>query len=212
MNYLTGLSSTTAGKLLPPVCSTLDSSGDTVAIYHCDGGQYSGSSYLCQIPSDGKQHVHTGDGYYNTVTGQQFKSVPQSSSRQTWPGLDRVNVTVLDQHKQQCSLVTCSRGHLTHMFLSCDVATSCLAEHDVIYSLRSQTWALPTLKSCPVALGVTSLPPSFPCQSDEWRVPYSLVCDHRPDCLDGSDETFCTFTPCYWHSQFQCLNQQVCFV
>ena len=63
-----------------------------------------------------------------------------------------------------------------------------------------------------ISVRFQTYPPSFQCQSETQRVPYSLVCDHRQDCLDGSDETFCTFLPCYLHYQFQRLNKQVCLV
>ncbi|XP_025083281.1 sortilin-related receptor-like [Pomacea canaliculata] len=40
-------------------------------------------------------------------------------------------------------------------------------------------------------------------------VPYPLVCDHRPDCSDNSDESFCVFSSCPWYKNvFQCSNKQ----
>nr|KAG5711570.1 hypothetical protein BaRGS_016752 [Batillaria attramentaria] len=42
----------------------------------------------------------------------------------------------------------------------------------------------------------TSLTEDFTCSSGEERVPYTLVCDFRQDCSDGSDESFCVFQPC----------------
>ena len=128
-----------------------------------------------------------------------------SASQPTFPSLAKLNATVLGG---QWRMVTCPDGHMTHAFLACDVSVSCWAGNDVIFSLHPHTWALPTPQSCSAPLAVTSLPPSFPCPSGEWRVPYSLVCDHRPDCQDGSDETFCLFSTCH-ESHFQCLNKQV---
>ena len=36
----------------------------------------------------------------------------------------------------------------------------------------------------------------FQCRDNSCCVPYTLVCDHRQDCADGSDENFCVFQPC----------------
>ena len=36
----------------------------------------------------------------------------------------------------------------------------------------------------------------FQCRDNGGCVPYTLVCDHRQDCADGSDEDFCVFQPC----------------
>nr|KAG5701005.1 hypothetical protein BaRGS_022716 [Batillaria attramentaria] len=54
---------------------------------------------------------------------------------------------------------------------------------------------------------MTPLPPSFTCKKDEMRVPYTLVCDFRPDCSDASDEDFCVFRPCKI-GQFHCGDKQ----
>ena len=47
----------------------------------------------------------------------------------------------------------------------------------------------------------------FQCRDNSGCVPYTLVCDHRQDCADGSDEDFCVFQPCDW-SQFACHNKK----
>ena len=93
------------------------------------------------------------------------------------------------------SLITCPDAHVTHTFLACDVESAC--------------WALDlsTSVSCPAPL--TPLPPSFTCNNGVQHVPYTLVCDHRSDCSDRSDERFCVFTPCNVTSQFQCRNKEV---
>ena len=179
-----------------------------VSVCRDEVGRY--RKYMCQTPRGRKQqHFSDGDGSDDTVQGYRPESMSRSASQHTWPSLAPVNVTVLGQHRQQWSMVTCPTGHVTHAFLACDVSTSCWAEGDAIFSLQPETWALPTSQSCPAPLTMTSLPPSFPCDSDEWRVPFSLVCDHLRDCLDGSDETFCKFTPCSWQSLFQCQSKQV---
>ena len=193
-----------------PVCGRLYRNPYSAYFSDCIAARNFVTKHMCQIPHHPKQQYDYDDyGSGDTVHGHRPESVSRSTSQHTWPSLATVNSTALGQHRQQWNMVTCPKGHVTHVFLACDVSVSCFAEGDTIFSLHPETWALPSSQSCPVPLGVTS-PPSFPCDSDEWRVPYSLLCDHRRDCLDGSDETFCKFTPCSWQSQFQCLNMQVC--
>ena len=94
------------------------------------------------------------------------------------------------------SHVTCPTGHMTLTFLACDVQSACWASH-----MDSQA------SSCGAAL--TPLPPSFTCGNGVERVPYTLVCDHRSDCSDNSDENFCVFPSCRLLGQLQCTNKQV---
>lgn len=105
---------------------------------------------------------------------------------------------------------TCPQGgHLTHEFLACDVESSCWAR-DVAASVSCKA----TRNDDPAAFcgaALTPLPPSFPCSNGRGEVPYTLVCDHRPDCSDSSDEKFCVFPPCDVMTQFDCGNQQVRF-
>ena len=105
--------------------------------------------------------------------------------------------------------VECPGGHVTHSFLACDVQSACWGDDFVTYHSGGDGWAVPTSSSCRAPL--TSLPPSFECSEESrgQRVPYSMVCDHRPDCVDGSDEDFCVFPECDQNSQFQCNNKQV---
>ena len=155
---------------------------------------------MCQIPvSEHGQHI-------------QSPSLP--AGQQTSPNLAKanVNVTIAGQSYSKWSPVSCPKGHLTHNFLACDVSTSCWARSDVTFSFSPDTWAFPTSLSCPVQPAKMSPAPYFPCKSEEQRVPYSLVCDHRRDCADESDETFCKFFPCNLQSQFECRSKQVCFV
>ena len=177
-------------------CASLDYILGRVNLVYCHKQYSYDGRYLCQIPDRGRdQHTH---------------SDSSSAGQQIWPSLSKVmvNVTMVGQHNGAWSPVSCPSDHLTHIFLACDVLTSCWAGSDVTFSFYPDTWALPTLQSCPV----TSLPPSFSCRSEEQRVPYSLMCDHRRDCVDGSDETFCKFLPCNQLSQFECLNKQVSLV
>ena len=103
-------------------------------------------------------------------------------------------------------MITCSGGHLTHVFLARDVQSSCHAR-DASASSFCVARGDDTAGVCRTAL--TSLPPSFPCGNGRGEVPYTLVCDHRPDCNDGSDESFCVFPPCDAGAQFTCENNQV---
>ena len=93
------------------------------------------------------------------------------------------------------NLVTCPSGHVTHNFLACDVHSHCWVRY-VSYSF-----------SCHAPLA--SLLPHFACADGVGRVPYSLVCDHRQDCRDNSDEDFCVFRSCERPGDFQCNNGQV---
>ncbi|PVD29181.1 hypothetical protein C0Q70_11778 [Pomacea canaliculata] len=47
--------------------------------------------------------------------------------------------------------------------------------------------------------------PMFQCYYNSQTIPYSLLCDYRSDCLDGSDERFCVFPAC---AESTCENKQ----
>ena len=171
-----------------------------------------GSMYFTKCdakPASGKGR--SGSVCQTAATGGLHSSQSQTpfAGQQAGPRLFKVNVTTTARGEGQWCPVTCPSGHVTHIFLACDVFTLCWAGHDVTFSARPEFWALPTSQSCPTQPFVTSPPPSFLCGSEEQRVPYTLVCDHRRDCLDGSDETFCVSHPCQWPAQFECLNKQV---
>ncbi|KAK7474595.1 hypothetical protein BaRGS_00034179, partial [Batillaria attramentaria] len=85
----------------------------------------------------------------------------------------------------------CPDGHVTHTMLACDLQAACWAQYP---------------NGCDAPL--TQLPPSFECSSGIARVPYTLVCDFRPDCSDASDETFCVVPPCHPILEFDCRNKQ----
>ena len=171
-----------------PRCTVLTSSMGWLGMVKCEDFQpYYDYGFICQHPDQSR--------------GQNTQLLTTS------PSLAKINVTTVGRNSNRWRPVICPSGHVTHTFLACDVATNCWAEGRVIFSLVPDSWALPTSQSCPAKM--TSLPPSFVCQSEEQRVPYTLVCDHRPHCLDGSDEKFCKYSPCEWEFQFQCLNKQV---
>ena len=105
------------------------------------------------------------------------------------------------------NLISCPASHITFTFLACDVLSRCYAESDdVIYVDQSRDYHLPTRSSCPAPL--TSLPPALLCQNGGHRVAYTLVCDHRDDCGDGSDEDFCVFPPCEMNAPLQCSSSK----
>lgn len=95
--------------------------------------------------------------------------------------------------------VRCPRGHVTHTFLACDAKSSCFSRTYV-----SNDWTV--LSSCGVQLQPEL--PSFACTDGFERVPYSLVCDYRRDCLDNSDEDFCVFAPCAGDTPSQCADSK----
>ncbi|KAL8624321.1 hypothetical protein ACOMHN_044752 [Nucella lapillus] len=98
--------------------------------------------------------------------------------------------------KYKVSIAECIAGHVTHEFLACDIASHCLAS-------RQSGGGF----SCPTELDPP--PPSFLCGNEWQEVAYTLVCDHRDDCSDRSDERFCVFPPCPQHSTFDCGDRQV---
>ena len=88
----------------------------------------------------------------------------------------------------------CPSSHLTHGFLSCDLQSTCWA-HFASTGISCESPLLP-------------VPPMFVCFDQIEQVPYPLLCDHRPDCRDHSDEDFCVFPDCSGVS-FQCGTKQV---
>ena len=94
-------------------------------------------------------------------------------------------------------MVACPEGHMTHSFLACDVKSAC--------------WARGYGEAYTCGAPLTPLPPSFTCDSEVERVPYTAVCDHRADCGDGSDEDFCVFPVCQGGANMECALRQVIF-
>ncbi|KAK7112084.1 hypothetical protein V1264_011593 [Littorina saxatilis] len=52
--------------------------------------------------------------------------------------------------------------------------------------------------------------PFFTCKHHEQRIPFTLVCDHRDDCCDASDEDFCHFPACSRKTDITCGNEKQC--
>ncbi|KAL8560512.1 hypothetical protein ACOMHN_023785 [Nucella lapillus] len=83
----------------------------------------------------------------------------------------------------------------------------CWAQTQAQYGSDRSSWGIPTLASCPVP-EMTSLPPSYQCLTGSSFVEYTFVCDHRQDCSDNSDESFCSFPPCQGHTPQQCRGSK----
>ena len=92
---------------------------------------------------------------------------------------------------QTSLFLQCPQSHVTHTYLACDEDSAC-------YGVSGDC-----------AAGLTSFPLPFVCYNDVEHVPYTLVCDHRSDCSDHSDEDFCHYAPCSVSSQFQCTDKAV---
>ncbi|KAL8582328.1 hypothetical protein ACOMHN_037085 [Nucella lapillus] len=94
------------------------------------------------------------------------------------------------------NMTTCRHGHTTHTFLACDISTNC--------SAMSQDEVLPCSN------GFSPPVPFFTCRNQMGRVPYTLVCDFRSDCCDGSDEDFCQLPTCGSRREFECSDGKQC--
>ena len=100
--------------------------------------------------------------------------------------------------------VVCPGNHVTHTLFACDSQTSCWGDQ---HHVQVDVSGLPGKESCPAPL--KSLPPYFSCQRLLQVVAYMVVCDHRQDCADGSDEDFCVFSACQRGTETMCDNKQV---
>ena len=104
------------------------------------------------------------------------------------------------QHKPHRPLTVCPGGYVTHDFLKCDLQAACLVKQFELHCpLDSTATGGPGLRTEQVRM--------FVCDNLIHTLPYTLVCNFSPDCLDGSDETFCQHTTCD-QSQHQCDNGQ----
>ena len=115
-----------------------------------------------------------------------------------------VNITVnrTGQNSAVPRLLPCREGHLAHTFSACLAHSTCWAEDHVIYQSDRESWDIPSYVTCPAPL--SPLPSSYACASGGDRVPYTFVCDHRRDCSDSSDESFCQHPPCGEPTPLQC--------
>ena len=163
-----------------PACGTALHAVGRIFLSSCSNKVYAVPKYMCEKEDFGETGSRATDGQRPVL------QIP-SSSYWTPP----------------ISHVVCPSGHFTNKFLACDKQSACLGKDDSFAS-GDKEMAMPL--SC--VGSVTSTPPSFSCSSGSELVPYSMVCDHSPDCPDSSDEDFCVFPSCS-SVQFQCRNKQV---
>ncbi|KAL8612844.1 hypothetical protein ACOMHN_038099 [Nucella lapillus] len=135
-----------------------------------------------------------GGGRCNYVTEDKRILCELNITAQPRPPPAPIHLTPPALQPHQGRYLRCLSGHVTHLFLACDLDSHCWAESD---------------SSAPCKAPLTSQPAVFSCAEGRVEgVPYSLVCDHRQDCGDGSDERFCSFPPCRAPEQFTCHNGQ----
>ena len=89
------------------------------------------------------------------------------------------------------SHVTCRDRQVTLAFLPCEGSSRDAYVSDDVRS------GSPPGSADPEA-------PSFQCSNAVQHVPYTLLCDHRQDCSDNSDEDFCRFPPCSGDTPMKC--------
>ena len=116
-----------------------------------------------------------------------------------------LNATVSENHT---TMTTCSAGHKAHCFLAVDAHSACWDDDNFV---RVEEALSPATSSfCWHAMA--KIPVHFLCFGQKDPLPYTLVCDHRQDCLDNSDEEFCVFPPCTGDTPLRCAsNQQVAY-
>ena len=152
------------------------------------------------------QHMHCDESrrnyYLCEFSSKQDKQTLSKKRQNLQPGTLTANMTWYPADH-----VVCLEGHVTHALFACDAMTSCWAErHHVEVDLTGS----PVEGSCPAP--VAPLPPYFRCQRGLQVVAYTVVCDHREDCADGSDEGFCVFPACRPGTEIMCNNEQVSLV
>ena len=98
----------------------------------------------------------------------------------------------------------CPLGHWTHEFLACDPQSACWQQDSLGQSSSDRNTRRNGTSVCQSRLSTL-----FTCRNGAEHVPYSLVCDHHGDCVDGSDEDFCTYPSCSSSFHFKCISSQV---
>ena len=91
---------------------------------------------------------------------------------------------------------TCPQKHVTHEAFACD-PFYCWG--------RLKPGLKRSTLTCDAPMELA--PPYFECQTPGEFIAYSLMCDFRNDCTDGSDESFCAHPVC---DSYQCDTGQVC--
>ena len=97
----------------------------------------------------------------------------------------------------------CQDGHVVHQFLSYSPHYAC---GDILpHFLTSTDRPVASRDSSQRRDQLLTSKPVFTCSNAITRLSYTLVCDFRHHCEDGSDETFCRHPPC---ATFACNNGQ----
>ena len=109
------------------------------------------------------------------------QSVQLSTTRMMWEVL---------RHTRQ-ALTDCKEGHVTHTFLKCDPKSRC-GQPTCVYFKRAGDYS----EALPAAQDPGHAVAMYICSGYNTLVHYTLVCDFRWDCQDGSDESFCHHPPC----------------
>ena len=140
-----------------------------------------GADYICEYVDDELTHSSLFEAVQRTKVT--LSDLPQNDE---------------DLNFENFMLVKCPLGHMTHSFLACDLQSACWA-NDLDFDSSG---------SCRPPLAAP-IPPRYACADGVAHVPYTMVCDHRSDCADHSDETFCSFPPCRRDVHFDCGDGQV---
>ena len=161
-------------------CAMMTSTG----FYKTQRDQPDFASFLCELPPPLPSPAAS---FADRLTKGQLVSLSPLDVASAWAN--------------RSAFLECPLGHVTHTFLAHDEQSSC--------------WA-PNVGGggdgggvSPFPAGLTPLPPPFTCDNGVQHVPYTLLCDHRPDCSDQSDEQFCIFSPCDVSTQFECTDRAV---
>ena len=122
-----------------------------------------------------------------------------------------LNRTSEESPQNSLSLLTvCPAGHRTHDFLKCDREADCLEKQYELTKCPITTSYKNTVhtkdgrgaqRSQVVTVAM------FRCDLVRQTLPYTLVCNFLPDCIDSSDETFCRHAQCLDY-EHRCDNGQ----
>ena len=105
--------------------------------------------------------------------------------------LKSVQLSSANISSSRIRLTECPGRHSIELFLSCDPRSECTP--------NSESAATSSL--CPSTL--------FTCEASREQVPYTLVCNQRRDCLDGTDETFCVYESYDESTYSECDDRKV---
>ena len=170
-------------------------SDDTLAIFLSIIGSSSGvaAPYCAMMEAGNANHTLSAVACDQKLKGSflcELHAGPTSDD-----ALTPVQFPALSSWSLSPRMASCDHNHITHSFLACDPKANCSAV-DLASSI-----------SCSEGRFSPAVP-FFTCRNGVERVPFSLVCDHRADCCDSSDEDFCQFPACLRRKQFYCKNKK----